>query len=188
MLSDRLVVAISHLDIHDVGSIKRFKRQIRRATETFLRFTHRYWFHQVSTQDQAKELFRMWSHHLGTDDLYAEVRTEIQDMSDYLDSDSIRRQANTVVRLTVVTTLGLVGTIATGVLGMNLFASAHHSWPIKVLLFLLVLIPTMLLTMLTIYRSRALSNFLEVLAEERFEGKAKWEALKEVIVRPAKRM
>jgi Mg2+ and Co2+ transporter CorA len=42
-------------------------------------------------------------------------------MNQYLDSDSQRRQANTVVRLTVVTTLGLIATVSTGFLGMNLF-------------------------------------------------------------------
>ena len=41
-------------------------------------------------------------------------------MSDYLDSDALRRQANTVVRLTVVTIFGLIGTVVTGFLGMNL--------------------------------------------------------------------
>ena len=39
-------------------------------------------------------------------------------------ADSLRRQANTVVRLTVVTILGLIGTITTGFLGMNLLAEA----------------------------------------------------------------
>ena len=45
-------------------------------------------------------------------------------MSDYLESDTLRRQANTVVRLTVVTAFGLIGTVATGFLGMNLLALA----------------------------------------------------------------
>jgi Mg2+ and Co2+ transporter CorA len=38
--------------------------------------------------------------------------------------DTLRRQANTVVRLTVVTTFGLIGTVVTGFLGMNLLALA----------------------------------------------------------------
>ena len=49
------------------------------------------------------------------------------DMNEYLDSDSLRRQANTVLRLTVVTTFGLIGTVATGFLGMNLFAHAEEA-------------------------------------------------------------
>ena len=46
-------------------------------------------------------------------------------MANYLESDTLRRQANTVVRLTVVTAFGLVGTIVTGFLGMNLLALAE---------------------------------------------------------------
>ena len=49
----------------------------------------------VSSQGPARDLFRMWAEHLGTERLFAEIRDEVQDMSDYLDSDSLRRQANT---------------------------------------------------------------------------------------------
>ncbi|MGH7726124.1 MAG: CorA family divalent cation transporter [Candidatus Eiseniibacteriota bacterium] len=183
MLSDRLVLAISRLDIDDVESIKAFKRIIRRTSETFLRFTHRYWFHEVSTQDQSRDLFRLWTGHIDVDRLYDEVRTEIQDMSDYLDSDSIRRQANTVVRLTVVTTLGLIGTVATGVLGMNVFALADRPWTVKVLYFLVALGATGLLTFFTVWRSKRLSGFLEALAEEGNEPRERWEALRAVWAR-----
>ena len=58
----------------------------------------------------------MMSDHLGTARLYAEVRTAIEDMSQYLDSDVLRRQGETMVRLTVVTTFGLIGMTATGFL------------------------------------------------------------------------
>ena len=180
MFSDRLVLAISRLDIRDVESVKRFKRVIRRSLETFLRFTHRYWFHEVSTQDQARELFRMWSSHLGTDRMYLEVREEIQDMNDYLNSDSLRRQANTVVRLTVVTTLGLVATVATGILGMNLFAHADQPWATKMLYFVLAVIPTVLLILFAIFRARALADFLDALSDERAGWGMKLDALRGV--------
>ncbi len=162
-------MALSRLDLRNVESIKKFKRTIRRAMATFLGFTHRYWFHEISTQDQARDLFLLWRKHLNTDRLFAEVREEIQDMNEYLNSDSLRRQANTVVRLTVVTTLGLIGTIATGVLGMNIFASADEPWHVRVLIFTLVLIPTLLLTFYTVSRSRKLADFLERLSEQRTE-------------------
>jgi hypothetical protein len=180
MFSDRLVLAISRLDVRDVESVKRFKRLIRRAMETFLRFTHRYWFHEVSTQDQARDLFRMWSTHLGTDRMYLEVREEIQDMNDYLNSDSLRRQANTVVRLTVVTTLGLVATVATGILGMNLFAHANEPWPTKALYFLFAVIPTVLLILFAILRAKSLADFLEALSDERVGWGEKLQALRGV--------
>ena len=105
-------------------SVKRFKRAIRQRFEIFLRFTHRYWFHEISEQAAPRALFQMCADHLGLDPLYAEVKERIHDMDEYLDSDSLRRQANTVVRLTVVTTFGLIGTVSTGFLGMNLFSEA----------------------------------------------------------------
>jgi hypothetical protein len=129
MLSDRLVTALNRLQIGNAESVKTFKRDIREVLEVFLRFTHRYWFNEISDQAQARALFAMTRGHLGTERLYAELREEIQDMSQYLDSDSLRRQANTVVRLTVVTTAGLIATISTGFLGMNLIDAAQEPLP-----------------------------------------------------------
>jgi hypothetical protein len=57
MFADRLVQAPRKLNISDPGSVKRFKRVIPRNFEIFLRFTHRYWFHEVADQAQAKALF-----------------------------------------------------------------------------------------------------------------------------------
>ena len=59
MFSDRLAEALKHLDIADADSVRRFKRAIRDSFDGFLRFTHRYWFHEVSEQAQARALFRM---------------------------------------------------------------------------------------------------------------------------------
>ncbi len=173
MLSDRLVVALTRLDIRSVESVKSFKRTIRRTMETFLRFTHRYWFHEVSTQDQARVLFRMWATHLGTEQLFSEVREEVHDMNQYLDSDSLRRQAGTVVRLTVVTALGLIGTIVTGILGMNIFDYGGVSPLLKLGIFALALIPSVAVIFFTIARSKGLSDFLEGLSDERLSTRAK---------------
>ncbi len=180
MFSDRLVSALNQLDIGDVASVRRFKLAIRSLKEAFLRFTHRYWFLEVSGVPQANEIFRMCSEHLGTARLYADVREEIQDMSQYLDSDSLRRQANTVVRLTVVTAFGLIGTVVTGFLGMNLIASADSPLELKLLYFVLVLVPVIALTFYTIAKSKRLSDFLEALADERLPAGAKWLALLDV--------
>ncbi len=59
MFADRLVHALRALDISDPESVKRFKRAIRQNFEIFLRFTHRYWFHEVADQAQAKALFHL---------------------------------------------------------------------------------------------------------------------------------
>jgi hypothetical protein len=177
MLSDRLIVAISRLQIDSAESVVAFRRAIRQTLENFLRFTHRYWFHDVSDQVRAKELFRMWSDHLGTDRLYAEVREEIEDMNQYLEADSARRQANTVVRLTVVTTFGLIGTIATGFLGMNLISEADASLASKLGYFAAVIGPVIALTLYTVAKSGRLSVFLETLADEHASARVKLDAL-----------
>ena len=173
MISDRLVDAVNRLDIQDAESVKRFKRTIRLLKEIFLRFTHRYWFHEVSDQAQARALYRMAHEALDTDRLFAEVRDEIQDMSEYLDSDSLRRQANMVIRLTVVTIVGLIGTISTGFLGMNLIAAADAHPFLKLGYFAVVLVPTIVLTGYSIMKSKRLSDFLEALADERMSTRRK---------------
>jgi hypothetical protein len=59
LFSEWLVVAISQLDVRDTDSVRDFKREIRRIMATFLRFTERYWFHEVSNQAQVRDLFRL---------------------------------------------------------------------------------------------------------------------------------
>ena len=179
MFSDRLAEALKRLDIGDAESVKRFKRAIRQNFEIFLRFTHRYWFHEVSQQAQARSLFELTVNHLNLDALYAEVKERIHDMNQYLDTDSLRRQANTVVRLTVVTTFGLIGTVTTGFLGMNLIDETEAQPIEKLIYFLLVFVPTAWLTFYTMVKSRRLSDFLDVLSDENVSRRDKFNALRD---------
>src|SRR5262245_54788925 len=152
MLANRLVEATNQLDVTQVDSVRQFRRVIRQTLGIFLRFSHRYWSHQVSDHVQVKELYSMISEQLGTDRLYAELRSEIEDMSQYLDSDALRRQGETMVRLTVVATMGLIGVATTGFWGMNLFAVAEESAVTRFGYFLLVLIPMVGLTIYTVLK------------------------------------
>jgi hypothetical protein len=167
MFSDRLIEALKGLDVGDANSVRRFKRAIRASFEGFLRFTHRYWFHEVSEQAQVRALFHLCATHLGLNALYAEVKERIADMNDYLDADSLRRQANTVVRLTVVTIFGLIGTVTTGFLGMNLLAEADAPMGRRLLLFGAVFVAMTALTIYTMVKSKGLSDFLDALSDER---------------------
>ena len=157
-----------------------FKRDIRGLKEIFLRFTHRYWYHEVSDQLQAKALYRLCHEHLASERMYCEVRDEIEEMNKYLDSDSIRRQANMVIRLTVVTIFGLIGTVATGFLGMNLFAEADASLLHRLGFFAAVFIPTVALTFYTISKAKRLADFLDALSDEALPLKVKAGALLQV--------
>lgn len=180
MFADRLAEALKRLDLGSAESVKRFKRAIRQNFEIFLRFSHRYWFHEVSEQAQARSLFDLTVSHLKLDALYGEVKDRIYSMDQYLETDSTRRQHNTVLRLTVVTTFGLIGTISTGFIGMNLIAA--HDIPLieKVIFFLIVFVPTVFLTFYTIVKSRRMSDFLDVLSDERVSTRDKFIALVDV--------
>ncbi|MDB5872248.1 MAG: hypothetical protein JWQ07_1690 [Ramlibacter sp.] len=175
MLSDRLVEALMRLDVGNPASVRRFKRAIRDSFAGFLRFTHRYWFHEISQQAHVKALWHLCADHLELDALYAEVKERIADMNSYLDADSLRRQANTVVRLTVVTIFGLIGTVTTGFLGMNLLSEADASPLRKLVIFMVVFVPTIVLTFYTMAKSKGLSDFLDALSDE---GLTTWQKLK----------
>lgn len=167
VFSDVLVDAVNDLDIREAQSIRRFKRRIRANFETFLRFTHRYWFHELSERPHLQALFRLCSDHLRNDQLYDEVRDEIREMSQYLDSDSQRRQSNTVVRLTVITILGLIATVTTGYFGMNIIAFGEGSVSQRLLHGIGASSLFIFLVLFAVARSKQLSEFLETLADEK---------------------
>jgi hypothetical protein len=167
MFADRLAEALNCLDVGDAHSVRRFKRRIRFAFEGFLRFTHRYWFHEISEQAPVRALFRMCSRHLDLDRLHTEVKVRVADMNTYLDADSVRRQANTVVRLTVVTIFGLIGTITTGFLGMNLLSESEAPMSRRLWIFGVSLAFTTAIAGYTMVKSKRLSDFLDALSDER---------------------
>lgn len=167
MLSDRLVAAIKQLELRSAQSSFAFKRETFRLQEAFMRFTQRYWFTEVSDQAQTRDLFRMQRMHLGNEELYKELRGEIFDMVQYLDSDVLRRQSGTIHRLTAVTIVGLVGTIATGFLGMNLIDETSAPFDTKLAYFGVVGGAVTAITLAVIVFSRPLTALLDRLSGER---------------------
>lgn len=180
MFSARLVDALAQLDVTQAQSVKRFKRVIRLNFETFLRFTHRYWFHEIADQAQARALFELCARHLGLDPLYAEVKERMADMNTYLESDTLRRQANTVIRLTVVTVFGLIGTTLTGFFGMNVlaFGEGPLAWRLAAMGIATAVVCWFMLMLIA--RSKRLSDFLEALSDERLSVRQKLRALGDV--------
>lgn len=176
MIADRLMTIITRLNVNDAPTVRDFRHDIRQTQEIFLRFTHRYWFSEVSDQPMARDLFRLWSDHLSLKRLHADLREEIQDMLNYLDSDMLRRQSTTIVRLTVVTMMSILGTVTTGVLGMNIFAEAETHWLNKVAIVAFVLIGTTLLTYVVLRRSQPIARFLEAVADTRSSLRRQWRA------------
>jgi hypothetical protein len=183
VFSDVLVSAVNALNIRDDESVRQFKRRIRANFETFLRFTHRYWFHELSERPHVQATFRLCSNHLRNDALYNELREEIGEMSHYLDSDSQRRQSNTVVRLTVITILGLIATVTTGYFGMNIIPFGEGSLLERGLHGLLATVFFVSLVLFAVSRSKRLSDFLEAISDERLTFAGKWRAFWRVLTR-----
>ena len=179
-LSNRFSRAVERLNVRDFESVKQFKKHVRETLEIFLRFNHRYWFHEISNQVQASDFFTRWTHQLGTDRLYMEVREEARDINEYLDADRTRKQTDNAMRLTVVSSCGMVGTVVTGFLGMNLYS--HADLPVweKIAIFAAVLIPTVALAIYTVVISRRLANFMEALSSEGLNWREKMSTFRQL--------
>jgi Mg2+ and Co2+ transporter CorA len=182
LFSERLVSAISRLDSHQRQSVRAFKRDIRLIMAAFLRFTHRYWFHEVSNQAQARDLFNLMNSHLGADRLYDDINEAVREMSEFLEADDMRRQSETVTRLTVVTTLSIIGTVATSFLGMNLIAAAEQPLWLKATFFFVTFAVFAVIVFFTVAKSTALAESFEVIANERASSEAKLVSLMRALV------
>jgi len=79
-----------------------------------------------------------------------------------------------------VTVFGLIGTVTTGFLGINLIAAADTPLWLKFVYFLAVAVPTIWLTFYTMVKSKRLSDFLEAVSDERLSVRAKLNALLDV--------
>jgi CorA-like Mg2+ transporter protein len=122
----------------------------------------------------------MTRQHFDLDSLDGDIREELQDMGNFLDVEAMRQQNETVVRLTVVTIFGPIGTVTTGFLGMNLLAWAEQPTNFRSLLFAFVLAVTSALTLYTVVKSRRLSEFLDALSDEHLGWRGKLRALRSV--------
>jgi hypothetical protein len=179
-LSNRFSIAVERLRVGDYASVRVFKDGVREALELFLRFNHRYWFHEISNQVLAADIFARWSQQLGSDALFAEVREEGHDINRYLDADRTRKAGDNAMRLTVVSALGMVGTVVTGFLGMNLFNHTElKAWD-KFWIFAVVFVPTMALGLYTVVISKRIATFFEALSSERLTWRQKFHAFRQI--------
>ncbi len=86
----------------------------------FSMFTNLYQFPLISNQQQAVEMYSQLRSAMDIDDLFDEVEKEIKSTHEFLLQDRTFEEAQTVTRLTVVATAGLILATAFGFLGMNL--------------------------------------------------------------------
>jgi hypothetical protein len=77
----------------------------------------------------------------------------------------------------------LIGTIATGVLGMNVFDFTQRGALPNLLLFVVVLGATMVVAAVTVAKSKRLADFLDELSDERVGWKSRVLTLRRVFGR-----
>jgi hypothetical protein len=77
-----------------------------------------------------------------------------------------------------VTIIGLIGTVASGLLGMNLIAEADRPVVERVLVFGVTLVGTVVLTGLSVVYSKQLADVLDSLADTRLDWRSKWGAMR----------
>jgi len=70
-------------------------------------FVSEFWFKEVSNQDQARELFDLWSQHLNTPELFRQVMNEKSSMSELAAAQRQENQTRKVIALTKITVIGL---------------------------------------------------------------------------------
>jgi hypothetical protein len=83
-----------------------------------------------------------------------------------------------VLRLTVVTILGLIGTVATGVLGMNIIDESSRPILVRMIIFTVCLAATVALTVVTVANSKRFADAIDALSDSRLPWGSKWQAMR----------
>jgi hypothetical protein len=78
----------------------------------------------------------------------------------------------------VVTIIGLIGTVASGLLGMNLIAEADEPVVKRIVVFAVTLVATIVLTGLSVVYSKRLADILDSLSDTRLDWRSKWGAVR----------
>ena len=108
------------------------------------------------------------------------MREEARDINEYLDADRARKQTDNAMRLTVVSACGMVGTIVTGFLGMNLYSHSEQPAEAKFIIFFIVFLPTVLLAIYTVVISRRLASVMEALSSEGLSWREKLSTFRQI--------
>ena len=79
----KLSYDLSRVDIESQDSLER-RARVRQLRAQVLEFTNRYWFGEITNQDQGIEMFDCWKNALRTEDLFDEVQAELQEYDNQL--------------------------------------------------------------------------------------------------------
>lgn len=96
-----------------------FEDRILDIQKQFLAYVHRFHFTGVTSQIQGNEMHERWRESTGQDDLFDDVKSEIDTASAAVMADKQTREAEAATLLSRVALIGVVGGLAFGALGAN---------------------------------------------------------------------
>ncbi|MFQ5752470.1 MAG: hypothetical protein ACE5HI_10775 [bacterium] len=96
-----------------------FLNHLQRLHEDFILFRNKYWFREVTAQDQGIEMFDVWSRKLRNKELLEDVQAEIKELYLYVESANEKNISKKINILTFIGALFLPIVIATSFFGMN---------------------------------------------------------------------
>lgn len=104
---------------HLSGNEKAFDDAIMDTQQYFLRFVHRFRFTGVTSQLQGAEMFEMWRKTLHLDELFADVKSELDIATAAVNARQQLIEAKAATRLAKIASVGVVGGLIVGALGSN---------------------------------------------------------------------
>ena len=105
--------------------LSRWREDFQRLRWSFALFANLYQFPLLSNQQQGIEMYSLARDYLDVDDLFREVKEEINDCHEYLVVREEMEQSSKIERLTRVATIGLGLSIAFGFWGINIIVPGY---------------------------------------------------------------
>lgn len=161
---------------------KEWGKQFQELRWSFSLFANLYQFPLLSNQQQGLEMYTIQRKYMEIDDLFKEIKEEIQNSYEYLVVKQDQEQTEQGERLNVVATIGLVGALAFSFLGMNVIIKDtcdFKNWSsLKAWLILFATVGVFLvITILILLFSKLLSRYFNKLARYREKKLKKAEKL-----------
>ncbi|MHB2148297.1 CorA family divalent cation transporter [Calditrichota bacterium LG25] len=107
------------------GIQKKGKQLLERLQKEFLLFRNRFWFKEVTAQDQGIEMFQKWAEQMNIFELMEDVKTEIRELYDYIEYKNEQRENRLLFIITLIGAFLLPVSVITGFLGMNILELDH---------------------------------------------------------------
>ena len=118
--SERLSKEIHQLKDTPTSELKNILRKVETLHRDFLLFRNRYWFREVTAQDQGIEIFDIWSKQLRNKELMEDVQNEVRELYQYVDTIVEKETSKRINILTVLGGIFIPLVIITAFFGMNL--------------------------------------------------------------------